>query len=295
MRTLPQEAADHPDLLEIRQEGHYYVDKTPQILQLIDQAEVLPLPEPGRASAKPADRHDCRVVREGNRPLFEGLHAERHWDWSRRFPCCASALPHKLQPGRTRPAHHPAAAGQLIRPSGTASAAGTGYIAGLLGQLIRRAQVASGQRIWVLVDEYDKPILTTSLSLRWHVQCAKGCATCIQCRKGRTRISQFAMLTGVSKFSKGVAVLGLNNLRDITVSADYSALCGGYTDEDIDNWVRARSCWDFDRDEIRRWYNPTLATGPERASTTPSICCCCSRSGEFKSCLVRDRHADLPG
>ena len=46
---------------------------------------------------------------------------------------------------------------------------------------------------------------------------------------------------------------GLNNLRDITLEARWSALCG-YTDADIDT-VFAPELPGLDRDEIRRWYN----------------------------------------
>ncbi|XGA81161.1 AAA family ATPase [Halomonas sp. CH40] len=61
------------------------------------------------------------------------------------------------------------------------------------------------------------------------------------------------LLTGVSKFSKVSLFSGLNNLRDITLSPDYAAICG-YTDEDIDN-VFTPELPGLDREEIRRWYN----------------------------------------
>ena len=40
---------------------------------------------------------------------------------------------------------------------------------------------------------------------------------------------RFALLTGVSKFSKVSSFSGLNNLIDITLDPRYSAICG-YTD-----------------------------------------------------------------
>jgi hypothetical protein len=63
----------------------------------------------------------------------------------------------------------------------------------------------------------------------------------------------------VSKFSKVSIFSGLNNLRDITVSADYSALCG-YTEQDVDT-VFAPELPGLDRDQIRRWYNGYNWTG----------------------------------
>jgi hypothetical protein len=63
----------------------------------------------------------------------------------------------------------------------------------------------------------------------------------------------------VSKFSKVSLFSGLNNLRDITVSRDYSALCG-YTEADLDT-VFAPELAGLDRERIRRWYNGYNWTG----------------------------------
>jgi hypothetical protein len=64
---------------------------------------------------------------------------------------------------------------------------------------------------------------------------------------------RFAMLTGVSKFSKVSLFSGLNNLQDITLKPAFSAICG-YTDVDVDT-VFAPELAGLDRDTIRRWYN----------------------------------------
>lgn len=62
-----------------------------------------------------------------------------------------------------------------------------------------------------------------------------------------------AIITGVSKFSKVSLFSGLNNLRDITVTPEYSALCG-YTDQDIDSTF-APELAGPEWQEIRSWYN----------------------------------------
>jgi hypothetical protein len=64
---------------------------------------------------------------------------------------------------------------------------------------------------------------------------------------------RFALLTGVSKFSKVNLFSGLNNLFDITVSPSFSAICG-YTDADVDT-VFASELEGLDREQIRAWYN----------------------------------------
>jgi hypothetical protein len=67
------------------------------------------------------------------------------------------------------------------------------------------------------------------------------------------------MLTGVSKFSKVSLFSGLNQLQDITLSKEFSAICG-YTDADLDT-VFAPELAGLDRDEIRTWYNGYNWTG----------------------------------
>ncbi|MDC6700494.1 AAA family ATPase, partial [Leclercia adecarboxylata] len=64
---------------------------------------------------------------------------------------------------------------------------------------------------------------------------------------------EFVLLTGVSKFSKVSLFSGLNNLRDITLSASYATICG-YTDTDIDS-VFAPELPGLERNQIKHWYN----------------------------------------
>ena len=52
---------------------------------------------------------------------------------------------------------------------------------------------------------------------------------------------------------------GLNNLRDITINKEFSAICG-YTDEDIDT-IFEPELDGLDREQIRHWYNGYNWTG----------------------------------
>jgi Predicted AAA-ATPase/PD-(D/E)XK nuclease superfamily len=105
----------------------------------------------------------------------------------------------------------------------------------------------------VLIDEYDKPILDNITDPAVALQMREGLKNLYSVLKGADAHLKFVFLTGVSKFSKVSLFSGLNNLRDITLDARYSTLCG-YTDADIDT-VFAPELPGLDRDEIRRWYN----------------------------------------
>ena len=101
------------------------------------------------------------------------------------------------------------------------------------GDLIRVLHRQVGQRVVVLVDEYDKPILD-ALEVpevaRANRDFLHGLYSTITSNDAHVK---FTFLTGVSKFSEVSLFSGLNNLKDITLDARYSAICG-YTDADLD-------------------------------------------------------------
>ena len=120
----------------------------------------------------------------------------------------------------------------------------------------------TGQRVAVLVDEYDKPILDaldTPEVARANRDFLHGLYSTI--KSGDAHV-EFTLLTGVSKFSKVSLFSGLNNLKDITLDPRYSAVCG-YTDADLDA-VFAPELPGLDRDAIRDWYNGYNWLGEER-------------------------------
>jgi hypothetical protein len=137
--------------------------------------------------------------------------------------------------------------------------------------LIRKAHAATGERVVVLVDEYDKPILDNITAPATARAMRDGLRNLYSVIKDSDAHIRFAFLTGVSKFSKVSLFSGLNNLFDLTVSASYSALCG-YTEADLDQ-VFAPELEGLEREQIRAWYNGY--NWPGRRSITPLTCCCC--------------------
>jgi hypothetical protein len=143
------------------------------------------------------------------------------------------------------------------RRLGLATAAATAP--GRLALMIERAAATHGQRVVVLVDEYDKPILDNLTDPDTARALRDGLRNLYSVIKDNDAYIRFAFLTGVSKFSKVSLFSGLNNLNDITVDGAYSALCG-YTEADVDQ-VFAPELPGLDRAELRRWYNGYNWTG----------------------------------
>ena len=120
----------------------------------------------------------------------------------------------------------------------------------------------TGQRVVVLIDEYDKPILDaldTPEVARANRDYLRGLYAVVKDSDAHIR---FSFITGVSKFSKVSLFSGLNNLTDITLDPGYSAICG-YTEADLDT-VFAPELPGLDREVIRDWYNGYAWRGEDK-------------------------------
>ena len=245
----------------IREEGWYYVDKTAYAHRLVGEGKHYFLSRP-RRFGKSLFVDTLKELFEGNEPLFEGLDIHDRWDWSVRHPVVRLDFS-----GRsfTEPGHLDMnLAAQL---DGMERRAGIGtppYPAGpeRFAHLIETLHERTGQRVAVLVDEYDKPILDALAKpelARANCDALRGLYSAIKFSDAHVKLT---FLTGVGKFSKVGLFSGLNNLVDITLDPAYSALCG-YTERDLDT-VFAPELPGLDRNEIRRWYNGYSWRGEEK-------------------------------
>ena len=242
---------------EIRREDHYYVDKTGFVQRLIEQGKYYFLSRP-RRFGKSLLVDTLKELFEGNEPLFRGLHIHEYWDWQTRYPVVRLSFADGVLHSR---AELDAKINELLEDHETRLGVRSPHqsISGRFHGLIREAHAHTGQRVVVLVDEYDKPILDNITDTDIARDMRDGLLNLYSVIKGADAHIRFALLTGVSKFSKASLFSGLNNLNDITVDPEYSALCG-YTERDLDT-VFAPELPGLDRDEIRQWYNGYNWTG----------------------------------
>lgn len=100
--------------------------------------------------------------------------------------------------------------------------------------IIRKAYEQTGQKVVVLIDEYDKPLLQTMNDEALQDEMRAELKAFYSVLKTQDRYLRFAFLTGVTKFSKVSVFSDLNNLTDISLDAPYESLCG-ITNEEIDS------------------------------------------------------------
>ena len=236
---------------EIRESDCYYVDKTGYALRLVGSGKHFFLSRP-RRFGKSLFLDTLQELFAGRRELFEGLEAYERWDWSVSYPVVRLdfaggdfAQPEELLASLGKQLDRIEEQAKLERRYDTGP--------GRLADLLERLHDQTGQRVVVLVDEYDKPILDALGQpeiARANRDFLRGLYGMIKSCDAHIR---FCFLTGVSKFSKVRLFSGLNNLRDITLDPAYSAICG-YTDTDLDT-VFAPELQGLDRERIREWYN----------------------------------------
>ena len=245
---------------KIREQNCYYVDKTVYIQKLLNEGTHYFLSRP-RRFGKSLFLDTLKELFEGNEPLFAGLYIHDQWDWSVRHPVLrlsfGSGNHNELG---MLPEEVMAQLDAIAEERGIASHYDTA--SARLRHTIQMLHRQTGQRVAVLIDEYDKPILDAldvPKIARANRDFLRGLyATIKECDAHVC----FTFLTGVSKFSKVRLFSGLNNLIDITIDPRYSAICG-YTEADIDA-VFAPELPGLDREKIREWYNGYCWLGHEK-------------------------------
>ncbi|MCF8107687.1 MAG: ATP-binding protein [Desulfohalobiaceae bacterium] len=248
MKKLPIGIQTFENLIE---EGYYYVDKTPFLRALTDQGKYYFLSRP-RRFGKSLFLSTIKAAYQGKKDLFQGLHLQNHWDWDTVHPVIhisfGSGVVRDQQELQTTFAEilydHSREYGlSYVKKS----------LKGRFSELIQTLYERFSQKVTVLVDEYDKPILDNIESSDTAVSIREELKNYYSVIKDADPFLEFVFITGVSKFSKVSLFSGLNNLEDLTLNTTTSAMCG-YTQQELES-VFADRLPDVDLDQVRRWYN----------------------------------------
>ena len=92
--------------------------------------------------------------------------------------------------------------------------------------IIRRAYEKTGERVVILVDEYDKPLLQAISNKSLQDEYRATLKSVYGALKSMDGCIRFALLTGVTKFSKVSVFSDLNNMEDLSMNTAYYDLCG---------------------------------------------------------------------
>ena len=218
------------DFKTIRTDGYYYADKTALVWKMVSGGQYYFLSRP-RRFGKSLLVSTLEYYFKGERDLFEGLaiaanenewkqHPVLHFDLNAEkysnIEAVESMIGRQLTVFETK--------------YGVTQKETT--LSGRFETIIRRAAEQTGQRVVILVDEYDKPLLQNLDNEELMDDMRATLKAFYGVEKSMGAYIRFAFFTGVTKFSKVSVFSDLNNLADISMDHRYAELCG-ITEQEI--------------------------------------------------------------
>ncbi|WP_300427832.1 ATP-binding protein [uncultured Parabacteroides sp.] len=209
---------------KIRRDGYFYVDKTALVYQLAKSGSYYFLSRP-RRFGKSLLLSTLEAYFEGKKELFAGLaieELEKNWE---RYPVLhldlntqeynsVDSLKEKLNIALT----------EWEKECGSEPAEKS--LSTRFEGIIKRTSRKMGQRVVILIDEYDKPMLQAIGKPELQEAYRSLLKSFYGALKSADGYIRFAMLTGVTKFSKVSVFSDLNNLKDISMRREFVDLCG---------------------------------------------------------------------
>jgi hypothetical protein len=246
MKLLPIGIQTFRDIIE---GGFYYVDKTHFIPKLTSKYYFLSRP---RRFGKSLFLDTLKEAFSGNKELFKGLYLYDNWNWEKRYPII------KLDLSQAYPDTE-----ENLKESINSFLEDIAIkyqiklskklIPLKFQELIQKLYEKYNQKVVVLIDEYDKPILDVIEDVEKAKQNRDILKKFFEILKPSDPYLKLVFLTGVSRFSKVSIFSGLNQLNDITIDPSFATVCG-YTQSELENVFEDR-LKDFDKEKIKQWYN----------------------------------------
>ena len=216
----------------LREDGYIYVDKTAFVYELAQSGKYYFLSRP-RRFGKSLFLSTIEAYYQGKKELFKGLALEQlekdwkvypvfHLDFNTGLYTNPEGLVSIID-GHLRYFEK----NYDIEPNGFS-------LSERFKAIIRCAYEKTGQKVVILVDEYDKPLLEAIGDEPLQNDYRKMLKSFYGIAKTMDSYIQFAFFTGVTKFSKVSIFSDLNNLNDISLDERFVDICG-ITEQEIRN------------------------------------------------------------
>ena len=212
------------DFEKIRQGDYFYIDKTALVYQLVKTGSYYFLSRP-RRFGKSLLLSTIEAYFQGKKELFAGLAMEKLEQQWTKYPVLHLDL-------NIEKYNEPDSLNRILNETlleweasyGTRT--GEDSLALRFKGVVKRACEQSGQRVVILVDEYDKPMLQAIGNPSLQEEFRNTLKPFYGVLKTMDGCIKFAMLTGVTKFGKVSVFSDLNNLKDISMDRRYLNVCG---------------------------------------------------------------------
>ena len=209
---------------KLREENYLYVDKTAMLYQIACNSTPYFLSRP-RRFGKSLLLSTFEAYFQGRKDLFRGLAIEKlETEWT-QYPVFHLDLNAEKYDSKEALERMLSRNLSLWEESWGADAAEISISSRFAG-VLRRACEQTGKQVVVLIDEYDKPLLQALLDEPLLEEYRRILKAFYGVLKSADCYLRFVFLTGVTKFAQVSVFSDLNQLQDISLWPDYSALCG---------------------------------------------------------------------
>ncbi len=209
---------------EIRENDYVYVDKTALIYQLIQNGKYYLLSRP-RRFGKSLLVSTLESYFSGQKELFKGLAIEKlETEW-KQYPVLHLDLnseKYKTEEDLDIILDDILTKWEAIYGSSLSEKSPSRRFSGI----VQRAYEQTKEKVVILVDEYDKPLLQTIDRTEVQEAYRETLRGVYSVLKSQDRYIKFGLLTGVTKFSHVSIFSDLNNLNDISMLPQYVDICG---------------------------------------------------------------------
>ena len=210
---------------EIIRERYVYVDKTELVWQLAHYAKFIFLSRPRRFGKSLLTSTLASYFR-GERELFEGLKImdyEQEW---KQYPVIHLSLSTAKNQDSSDALRDRLLL--LLKPYKEmySSDPDEKTPGGVLTGLISRAYKKTGKQVVVIIDEYDAPLLDVLHEDEMLSSMRKVMQEFYQPLKDSEAMIKFCFITGITKFSQLSIFSTINNLKNVTMLPQFSAICG---------------------------------------------------------------------
>ncbi len=237
---------------EIRSEDYVYVDKTAIAYEMLESYKYVFLSRP-RRFGKSLFLDTLRNIFEAKKEYFKGLAIEDKWNWDVSYPVIhINFAKGKIESRAELEKRWEEILEDNEKRLGVKCLSDI-YDRRCFDTLIQECYKKYNQKVVILIDEYDKPILDNITNSEVAKSIRDGLVNFYSVIKGSDEFLRFAFLTGVSKFTKTSIFSGLNNITDISLDEPYGDICG-YSQNDIETTFKPY-LEGVDMDKLKCWYN----------------------------------------
>lgn len=209
---------------KLRSNGYVYVDKTELIYRMVKTGNYYFLSRP-RRFGKSLLVSTLEAYFQGKKELFRGLAMEQlEKEWIEHPILHIDLNSEKYDTPESLETKLNTSLSEWEKLYGAESYEVT--LSTRFEGIIKRACEQTGQRVVILIDEYDKPMLQAIGNDFLQNAYRNTLKAFYGALKSRDGYIKFALLTGVTKFGKVSVFSDLNNLIDISMDEPFVPLCG---------------------------------------------------------------------